>query len=448
MVNVIVADVKHDCSHLLGQFADESNYDILIESDTDCYMPPLCDILQKSNCIQTCNSCDKGKDERRIAFKFRKNYFSKEEQEQAYLGLREAANISFNRGFAAGPIDPELDGRMWVTDYEYDVLDYFLDPVDNLYGDDPIEDLRIKYSNKPVVFSTQRSKTWLSAKLKKENFVFDEWVDRIKNKPIEERKVEANYVATKLIASTSYASATRSGIAGWFGRYTRIPYGRATSYTRDNYEKFAMSFPFLQTLSKGFKELLPWRYNNQKLISEKIDQGYLVPGTVFTTITVNKTFRTACHYDAGDYSDGLSNLLVLSNNGNYTGGYLIFPEYRIAVNVRPGDLLLVNNHEVMHGNTEIILGDETAERVSLVCYFRENMLELGSVEYEECRYNFIESRRTNKNHPKQRPLWNGISPGLFLSQEWYDYCEKKLGRVELEKYHPEAIQGSTLDGFF
>ena len=137
-----------------------------------------------------------------------------------------------------------------------------------------------------------------------------------------------------------------------------------------------MSYPFLQHLAKGFKELLPWRYENQMRAARKLDSRFLVPETPFTTITVNKTFRTAAHFDAGDLNEGLSNLLVLSNNGNYTGGYLIAPEYRVAVNVRPGDLLLINNHEVMHGNTPIVLGDEEAERVSLVCYFRENMLQL------------------------------------------------------------------------
>ena len=27
----------------------------------------------------------------------------------------------------------------------------------------------------------------------------------------------------------------------------------------------------------------------------------------------------------------------------------------------------------------------------------------------------------NKAHPLQRPLWNGVSPGMWESQEWYDY---------------------------
>jgi hypothetical protein len=171
-----------------------------------------------------------------------------------------------------------------------------------------------------------------------------------------------------MMSLTTYGTAVNSGIAGWFDRYPRIPYGRATSYTANSFDKFKMSYPFLQHLAKGFKDLLPWRYNNQMEAASKVDPAFLVPETPFTTITVNKTFRTAAHYDAGDLNTGLSNLLTLSNDGNYTGGYLIAPEYRVAVNVRPGDLLLINNHEVMHGNTPIECA-EGSERVSLVVLF-------------------------------------------------------------------------------
>jgi hypothetical protein len=50
----------------------------------------------------------------------------------------------------------------------------------------------------------------------------------------------------------------------------------------------------------------------------------------------------------------------------------------------------------MHGNTQIELMDEEAERISLVVYFREKMAELGSKQYEDCRYEFVEQRRLNK----------------------------------------------------
>lgn len=446
MVKVIVAEKKYDCSHLLGQFVDESHYDFLIEEDCDVYMPPDCDLAVQTDCDKDCSTCDTATDEKRIVLKFRKNFFTKEQQDAAYAGLREAATETQNRGLAAGPRSEKLGNREWVTEYEYDIIDYFSNPTANLFGEDPIEEITKAHKDKKSSPSN-RNNVWGISAVNKDNFNFEQWVNDTKKLPEAEMQKEAKRVAEKYICATTYANGVFSGIAGWYDRYPRIPYGRATSYTQNNPEKFALAYPFLQTLAKGFKDLLPWRYGNQMEAANKLDPCFLVPGTPFTTITVNKTFRTAAHYDAGDLTTGLSNLLTLSNNGNYSGAYLVAPEYRVAVNVRPGDLLLINNHEVMHGNTPIVCHDEEAERISLVCYFREKMLELGSKEYEETRYDFVESRRKDKDHPDQRPLWNGVTAGMWTSDEWYTFCEKKLGREELLKYHPES-QKNSLEEFF
>lgn len=453
MVKVIVAEKKIDCSDLLGKFVDESYYDILVEEDCDVYAPPNCDLATQSECDvpKDCSNCPTGADESRIVFKFRKNYFSKEQQDAAYAGLREAAIRTENRGLASGIKDGIVatsEGREWVTNYQDEMMRALIKNRNSaLMDEDVIDTIRGKYPrevDKKMAGGDGKNNVWVISRFRGK-FDFEAWLDSIKPFGREER-AQATEEVMKMVSTTTYGSAVNSGIAGWFDRYPRIPYGRATSYTRDNPEKFAMAYPFLQTLAKGFKDLLPWRYNNQMEAAKKLDPRFLVPGTPFTTITVNKTFRTAAHYDAGDLNSGLSNLLTLSNDGKYTGGYLIAPEYRVAVNVRPGDLLLINNHEVMHGNTEIKC-DEGSERVSLVCYFREKMLDLGSFEYEDTRYNFVESRRLNKEHPLWKPLWNGVSEGMWATQEWYDYLESKLGTDELHKYHPES-NASSLEGFF
>ena len=429
MTKVIIAKNKIDCEHLLGQFLDESHFDTLIEEDTDCYLH--------------------SQDESNIAFKFRKNFFNKPEQEQAYAGLRDAAVATQNRGLAAGPKGDKCGGRDWVTEVQYRVLDYLSKIEPNNLGFDLKQDIeRIVEVNKDAVSS--RGLVWLAQEVKEAKFNWDKWLSKtISQKDLIQIAQDAKYVQETFISDTTYANVVNSGIAGWFDRYPRIPYGRATSYTQNYFEKFQLSFPFLQSLDRGFEELLPTRHAAQRAAADKIDPAFLVPGTVFTTITVNKTFRTAAHRDAGDFSDGLSNLLVLSNNGNYSGGYLILPEVRIAINVRPGDLLLVNNHEYIHGNTPIELNNDVAERISLVCYLREKMMELGSKEYEDHRFNYVECRRKNKEHPLQRKLWNGISPGMWEEQEWYDYLEKNGGREMVAKYHPEAYNKiSTLEDLF
>jgi hypothetical protein len=113
--------------------------------------------------------------------------------------------------------------------------------------------------------------------------------------------------------------------------------------------------------------------------------------------------------------------------------------------------LLINNHEGIHGNTELVPPEgkalEDMERISLVCYFREKMLELGSWEYESLRRKFVYERSKDCTHPLYRPLWNGVSPSMWDKNEWFSYLEKAGGKDMLDRYHPQK-EVSTLDEFF
>ena len=449
MVKVITAEKHINCEHLLGKFLDESHYDILIEEDCDFYAPN--------------NSLLEENGEHNIAFKFRKNVFSLEEQEGAYEGLIQGATETQNRGLAAGPKTATCGGRDWVTDWQMEVLDSMSNQTTILSGADPVKEL-MNEKGKSRVEAT-RGLVWLRNKIKEkleegeeyEGF-FDTWLDKVVDLPSEERSKAAKEMID-CISATTYATVVNSGIAGYFDRYPRIPYGRACSYNEKNPELFEKSYPYFRKLNEKFKELLPQRWAYQKSYADSIDQGFLIGGdTVFTTATINKTFRTAAHLDAGDLGGGFSNLGVITKGSDYKGGYLVLPEYRVAINIRPGDLLLISNHTAIHGNTEILpphegCCPECIERMSIVAYFRENMKLLGSIKYENERRAFVDYRRLNKEHPEWRQLWNGVSPGMWTSQEWYDFLGEKAdedGTSLISRYHPEYTTNkpNTLDGFF
>ena len=98
--------------------------------------------------------------------------------------------------------------------------------------------------------------------------------------------------------------------------------------------------------------------------------------TPFTTITCNKSWRTAAHVDKGDLKEGFGVMCCL---GDFEGCDLVFPRYRAAVRYREGDVLLANVHEV-HGNTPLLKPDGTIPQVGreperLVCvfYYQEKM---------------------------------------------------------------------------
>ena len=168
---------------------------------------------------------------------------------------------------------------------------------------------------------------------------------------------------------------------------------------------------------------------------------------------MNKNFRTSAHRDAGDLHAGFSNLSVIAKDKEWEGGYLVLPEYRVAINIRPGDLLLINNHDGIHGNTELVPPKgktlEDMERISLVCYFREKMLQLGSWEYEALRRRFVAERSKDTDHANYRPLWNGVSANMWQTEEWYDYIRDRGQEKMLNDYHPEALnETSSLESFF
>ena len=441
MVKVITAETVIDSEHLLGKFIDERHFDVLIEEDTDFYSPP---------------GLGEGNSEKNIVFKFRKNVFSKEEQLAAYENMHKAAISTENRGLASGTKDGAIMkgdgslGREWITNYQKDIMDAVMNNRHaRLYDNEYLDEVRAKYPTKEdrrkALGEDGKNNVWVISRFRGK-FDFDEWVDTLYPMTDEERYASCLDVMS-MISETTYGNNVLSGIAGSFSRYPRIPYGRHCAYNAANPERLKAANPFFATLSRKFEELLPERYKNQKEFVSKLDPEFVIENTVFTTLTINKTFRTAAHRDAGDLDSGFSNLTVVSNGKDYTGGYLILPEFRAAINIRPGDLLLVGNHDWIHGNTEIVL-EEGGERVSFVAYAREDMQLCGTKKYEDCRHDFIEQRRTNPDHPMQRLRWNGVSPGWEKSQEWYDYLEAKLGRETLLKYHPEAAGVSTLEGFF
>jgi hypothetical protein len=298
-------------------------------------------------------------------------------------------------------------------------------PINTLDDDTTVNS--IKESYKRGSKEETRGQVWLRSEVTKVypeyHGWFERWLGDVINMSREEQIKEAKYVIDTYISDTNYAQSVMSGIAGYFDRYPRIPYGRATAYTEKNLYKFALCYPYLHKLNSQFAKLIPNRWKAQNAEANKLDPRFRIDGTVFTTLTVNHNWRTACHRDAGDLTTGFSNICGVTGpeGKGWRGGQFILPEYRIAINLQPGDMLLVNNHEGIHGNDELI-GDDN-DRMTIVAYFREKMVELKSWDYEFLRKQYIDERRLNKDHPLQRTLWNGVSAGMWENQEWVDYMK-------------------------
>ena len=61
-------------------------------------------------------------------------------------------------------------------------------------------------------------------------------------------------------------------------------------------------------------------------------------------------------------------LISAFSTGSYTGGYLVFPQYQVAVDMRTTDVLLCDVHE-WHANAPIV-GEPDWQRIATVLYYR------------------------------------------------------------------------------
>lgn len=183
-----------------------------------------------------------------------------------------------------------------------------------------------------------------------------------------------------------------SNILGSFDPGGTFRFCRLTAWTGKNLPQWETLRPALQAVAAQMQQHVPDRYGAQM---EEIDQthpDWVVPGTPFTTITVNNTYPTGVHTDKGDLDKGFSTIFTL-RRGSYTGGRFVFPEFRVAVDLQDGDLILMDAHQ-WHGNTAITCacGERRtafcdvcgAERISVVSYMRTAMTKCGS-EAEESR---------------------------------------------------------------
>jgi hypothetical protein len=188
----------------------------------------------------------------------------------------------------------------------------------------------------------------------------------------------------------SRALPVASAIIGSFDPAGAYKYCRLTAWTGQNLPQWRQLQPFLQHVASQLKQYVPDRYAAQMARAQATSSEWVVPGTPFSTVTVNNSYPTGVHTDKGDLDEGFSTIACL-RRGTYTGGVLTFPEYRVGVDMHDGDLLLMDAHQ-WHGNSAMVCscGQKMngccsgcgAERISVVSYFRTAMPTCGTPEQE------------------------------------------------------------------
>jgi hypothetical protein len=184
-----------------------------------------------------------------------------------------------------------------------------------------------------------------------------------------------------------------SAIVGAVDPGGTFKYCRLTSWTGRHLPAWQELHPLLRTVAAALAEHVPDRHAAQAAQIAATHPDWVVPGTPFTTVTVNNTYPTGVHTDKGDLEAGFSALFAV-RRGQFTGGRLVFPEWRVAADLADGDLLLMDAHQ-WHGNTPIVCVCAqrltalcptcAAERISVVCYMRTRLVGCGSETEETAR---------------------------------------------------------------
>jgi hypothetical protein len=228
-------------------------------------------------------------------FKFRKQVFQEDLLTTAWDNCKYMAKASRGRGASAGPIDP--NSQYWKK-------------------------RKIYWSNK-----------WRASYMVKDK----------KTGEMKQSKMKVNNeVASQPI--------------GFYGKTNGLGLDlpcRLSHYTRENLDKYHNAIPYFQAIANHYEDLLPDHFTIQMERAKLND--YHIEGTPFSTITINRNFRTAVHKDSGDFG-GWACLSVLEEN-KYSGGYFVLPKFRIAIDMRHGDLLVCDVHQY-HSNTELYESEE------------------------------------------------------------------------------------------
>ena len=168
-----------------------------------------------------------------------------------------------------------------------------------------------------------------------------------------------------------------SGIGGYYESIGgRFKFPRETAFLQKYPEEWEKMMPIFRVCGSWMQTAHRERYEIQMDAVKKTSKDWVIKGTPFTTITVNNCVAAAYHQDNRDLKEGMGCMLVY-RRGDYDGFELVVPEYRFAINMRHGDVLYFNPC-IWHANVPPYntVGEEAEdwERISIVMYFRKNLM--------------------------------------------------------------------------
>ena len=198
------------------------------------------------------------------------------------------------------------------------------------------------------------------------------WRKSLKNLVLEDHHKFNKY--TLNTAGVKKSNPVYSNIIGYYDKQLipykkkipKIPACRLTQFSNRYFLRYKSLIPYFENISNIMSYCCKDEFKRQNEFIAKHRER--IGKSCFSTITINKNFRTACHTDKGDFKNGIGTITTM---GEYTGGEFCLIDYKIGFNVKPNDILFVNVHK-LHGNLPF-----EGTRYSMVSYVREHIERCG-----------------------------------------------------------------------
>lgn len=114
--------------------------------------------------------------------------------------------------------------------------------------------------------------------------------------------------------------------------------------------------------SDGNKE----RFERHTELTKKVNNNYVIPGTLFTSGIVNLNNPLKYHFDAGNFTEVCSAMIAFKRD--IGGGHLALPEYNVKLAIQDRTITLFDGQNLLHGVTPIKKLTPEAKRYTVVFY--------------------------------------------------------------------------------
>lgn len=194
---------------------------------------------------------------------------------------------------------------------------------------------------------------------------------------------------------------TKSRTIGYLPRNTiRRDFCTSAGLANQQPEEHAAVTRAGEIVARYYREHNPDLYQEHKRqAEEKIEDGYDLQDTAFTSGIVNDTTPLKYHFDSGNFHDVWSGMLVIRIG--VKGGHLALPEFNIGVECRDKSLFFFDGQGILHGVTPIKKLDPDARRFTVVYYSMRDMWNCDPLDDELARIRNLKTERERKRRNQE-----------------------------------------------